>query len=79
MENFGVRLIHQELNLAEDLTVLENLFLGEESTWGPFLDETKMRAMGREVLAKVGLRVNMDTLARFRISMWPATIPAWAK
>jgi len=33
MENLGIRLIHQELNLAEDLSVLENLFLGEEQTW----------------------------------------------
>jgi ribose transport system ATP-binding protein len=64
MENFGVRLIHQELNLAEDLTVLENLFLGEEPTWGPFLDEAKMRAKGREVLAKVGSEVDLDAPVR---------------
>src|ERR1700722_6063215 len=64
MENFGLRLIHQELNLAEDLSVVENLFLGEEQTWGPFLDERKMRAKGREVLAKVGLEVDLDALVR---------------
>jgi ribose transport system ATP-binding protein len=64
MENFGVRLIHQELNLAEDLSVLENLFLGEERTWGPFLDEAKMRATGREVLAKVGSEIDLDTPVR---------------
>jgi ribose transport system ATP-binding protein len=64
MENLGVRLIHQELNLAEDLSVLENLFLGEEQTWGPFLDETKMRAKGRETLAKVGANVELDAAVR---------------
>jgi ribose transport system ATP-binding protein len=64
MENFGVRLIHQELNLAEDLSVLENLFLGEERTLGPFLDEAKMRAKGREVLAKVGSDVDLDAPVR---------------
>ncbi len=64
MENFGIRLIHQELNLAEDLSVLENLFLGEEQTWGPFLDEPKMRAKGREVLGKVGSDVDLDALVR---------------
>jgi ribose transport system ATP-binding protein len=64
MENFGIRLIHQELNLAEDLSVVENLFLGEERTWGPFLDEGKMRAKGREVLAKVGLEVDLDAPVR---------------
>src|SRR5262245_19315951 len=30
----GVSLIHQELNLAENLTVLDNLFLGREKTAG---------------------------------------------
>src|ERR1700693_1161710 len=64
MENFGVRLINQELNLAEDLPALENLFLGEERTWGPFLDEAKMRAKGREVLAKVGSDVDLDAPVR---------------
>jgi ribose transport system ATP-binding protein len=64
MENFGLRLIHQELNLAEDLSVVENLFLGEEQTWGPFLDERKMRTKGREVLAKVGLEVDLEAPVR---------------
>ena len=64
MENLGIRLIHQELNLAEDLSVLENLFLGEEQTWGPFLDEAKMREKGRELLAKVGANVELDAPIR---------------
>jgi ribose transport system ATP-binding protein len=64
MENLGIRLIHQELNLAEDLSVLENLFLGEEQTWGPFLDEARMRGKGREVLAKVGADVDLDAPIR---------------
>jgi ribose transport system ATP-binding protein len=69
MEKFGVRLIHQELNLAEDLTVLENLFLGDEQTWGPFLDEPRMRAKAREVLARVGSDVDLDTpVYKLRVS-----------
>jgi ribose transport system ATP-binding protein len=64
MEALGVRLIHQELNLAEDLTVLENLFLGAETTWGPFLDEARMRAKGREVLTKIGLNASLNTPVR---------------
>jgi ribose transport system ATP-binding protein len=69
MEDLGVRLIHQELNLAEDLTVLENLFLGEERTWGPFLDESGMRAKGREILTQVGLNVPLNrTVRNLRVS-----------
>ena len=69
MENLGVRFIHQELNLAEDLTVQENLFLGQELRRGLFLDETAMRAKGREVLAQVGSNVRLDLrVSRLRIS-----------
>jgi ribose transport system ATP-binding protein len=64
MENLGIRLIHQELNLAEDLTVLENLFLGAETVWGPFLDEKKMRAEGQAVLEKVGLDISLNKPVR---------------
>jgi ribose transport system ATP-binding protein len=60
MEDLGVRLIHQELNLANDLTVLENIFLGREAVKGPFLDEAPMRRKAREVLARVGANVDLD-------------------
>ncbi len=33
-EAAGIVLIHQELNLAENLDVAGNLFLGREPTWG---------------------------------------------
>src|SRR5262245_25753272 len=54
----GVSLIHQELNLAENLTVTDNLFLGREVTAGGWLRILSGRAMaGRaaELLARVGL------------------------
>jgi ribose transport system ATP-binding protein len=54
----GVVLIHQELNLADNLSVADNLFLGREPTRGGFLRvlnrrETADRSVG--LLAKVGL------------------------
>ncbi|MFM8273695.1 MAG: sugar ABC transporter ATP-binding protein, partial [Gemmata sp.] len=54
----GVSLIHQELNLAENLTVTDNLFLGREVTRGGFLralDRRTMSARAGELLARVGL------------------------
>ncbi|MBN8900728.1 MAG: sugar ABC transporter ATP-binding protein, partial [Rhodospirillales bacterium] len=42
----GVVLIHQELNLAENLTVADNLFLGREETTGGWL-----RVLGRRGMA----------------------------
>jgi ribose transport system ATP-binding protein len=54
----GVSLIHQELNLAENLTVTDNLFLGREpTTAGPLrvLNRRAMAARTEGLLAKVGL------------------------
>jgi ribose transport system ATP-binding protein len=54
----GVSLIHQELNLAENLSVQDNLFLGREvTTAGPLLvlNRGAMASRGRELLARVGL------------------------
>ena len=54
----GVSLIHQELSLAENLTVAENLFLGRELTipaLGHWLRKSAMRDAGRGMLARVGL------------------------
>ena len=43
-------LIHQEFNLAEDLTIAQNIFLGHEKTRGWLLDDAAMRAARRDVL-----------------------------
>jgi ribose transport system ATP-binding protein len=54
----GVALIHQELNLAENLTVTDNLFLGREPTRAGglrVLDRRAMAARASELLARVGL------------------------
>jgi simple sugar transport system ATP-binding protein len=51
----GIRFIHQELNLINDLRVYENLFLGDELTRGPFTDRRRMRERAAEVLKRVHL------------------------
>lgn len=64
----GIVLIHQEFNLAEDLTVAQNIFLGHEKRRGPFgfwLDDAAMRAVARRVLDDVGLhKVDPDSRVR---------------
>jgi ribose transport system ATP-binding protein len=52
----GVVIIHQELNLVQDMTILENLFLGEElvNKYG-ILDHNTMHKKTREILSKVKL------------------------
>jgi ribose transport system ATP-binding protein len=60
----GIVLIHQEFNLAEDLTVAQNVFLGHELRRGWLLDERAMAARTREVLREVGLDVPPETRVR---------------
>ena len=60
----GVVLIHQELNLAENLTVADNLFLGREpTTAGPLrvLNRRTAKARAAELLARVGLPADRVT------------------
>jgi ribose transport system ATP-binding protein len=63
-EAAGIVLIHQEFNLAEDLTIGQNIFLGHEKKRGWLLDEAAMRVEAAHVLAQVGLKKNPNTPVR---------------
>jgi len=63
-EALGIVLIHQEFNLAEDLSVADNIFLGHEKRKGLFLDDRAMRAEAAAALAQVGLAVDPATKVR---------------
>ncbi|MHA7875405.1 sugar ABC transporter ATP-binding protein [Roseivivax sp.] len=60
-EEAGIVMIHQEFNLAEQLTVEQNIFLGRELRRGPFLDKARMRALTRQYLDRVMCRAHPDT------------------
>lgn len=53
----GIVMIHQEFNLAEHLTVEENIFLGREMTGRFFLDHKKMQAKAAELMQSLECRV----------------------
>jgi len=57
----GIVLIHQEFNLAEDLSIAENIFLGHEKKHGWLLDDASMREQAQQALAQVGLNVDAGT------------------
>jgi ribose transport system ATP-binding protein len=63
-EDRGVVLIHQEFNLAPQLTVEQNVFLGRELKRGFFLDHREMRARTRALLARLGCRVDPSVRVR---------------
>jgi len=58
----GIALIHQELNLASNLSVGANLFLGREPSRRGFIDEAAVRREAMKYLAMVGLDVDPATL-----------------
>jgi|TARA_B110000914_G_scaffold205071_1_gene199943 ribose transport system ATP-binding protein len=58
----GVALIHQELNLADNLTVEANIFLGREPGKFGWIDQGAIRREAERVLEEVGLDVPADTI-----------------
>jgi ABC-type sugar transport system ATPase subunit len=75
----GVAIIHQELNLAGNLTVAENLFLGREPlTPLGFVDRRKMCREATALLARVGVDLDPNQLVE-RLSVAQQQIVEIAK
>lgn len=56
----GVRAVFQEFSLVPDLTVEENIFLGQEATRGLFLDKAELRRRARAILDHLGFDLKTD-------------------
>jgi putative multiple sugar transport system ATP-binding protein len=61
-ERRGIVIIHQELALVPFLSIAENIFLGNEPARFGIIDQDRVYARSRELLAMVGLAENPDTL-----------------
>jgi len=59
-EALGIVVIHQELNLAEHLTVSESIFLGRELTSNGFLRLKDMRAETLRILDNLHVHIDPD-------------------
>jgi putative multiple sugar transport system ATP-binding protein len=60
-ERAGIVIIHQELALIPELSIVENLFLGNESASHGVINWYEAASKARELLARVGLSENPDT------------------
>jgi ribose transport system ATP-binding protein len=58
----GVVLIHQELNLCDNLNVGQNIFLGREPRIGPFIRRREIEQRSEKFLEAVGLKTSPKTL-----------------
>jgi putative multiple sugar transport system ATP-binding protein len=61
-EHLGVIIIHQELALAPQLSIAENIFLGNETAENGVIDWRLCFRRARELMAKVGLKESPSTL-----------------
>ena len=58
----GISTIYQEFNLARDLTIAENIFLGHLPKKGFAVDWDKVKAGSREILNTLGVDLPVDTM-----------------
>ena len=63
-EALGIVIIHQELALVKELSVLENIFLGNELGSFAKLNDEDMYRRTRDLLKRVKLEVSPNTLVR---------------
>lgn len=56
----GISTVYQELALLPNLTITENIFLGEELRSGPALDKRGMRKVARELVQDFKLDIDVD-------------------
>ncbi|KQO96903.1 multiple monosaccharide ABC transporter ATP-binding protein [Leifsonia sp. Leaf264] len=59
-ENAGIVIIHQELALIPELSITENIFLGNELARHGVIDWVEAKAKATELLARVGLDEDPD-------------------
>ena len=60
----GINIIHQELNLMQDLTVAENIYIGREPMRGVRVDHKKQNEMTRQLLETLRIDIAPTTVIR---------------
>jgi D-xylose transport system ATP-binding protein len=52
----GIEFVYQDLALADNLDITQNMFLGRELKYGPFLADGKMERKAREALTSLSVK-----------------------
>ena len=63
-ENAGIVIIHQELTMIPELSITENIFMGNEIVRHGLIDWEVARQRTVELLDRVGLKLNPNTLIK---------------
>jgi len=59
-EAAGIAVIYQELTLIKEMSIAENIFLGNEPVKNGFVDWNKIRYESKELIKRVRLDINVD-------------------
>ena len=60
--NAGIAVVHQEIKLAEPLTVAENMFLGNVMMKGKIVDWAGMRKRAQEIVDDLGMDIDINAV-----------------
>ena len=60
----GIAIIHQELNLCQDLTVAENIFLGRETTKAGVIKTQELNRAAKSIIAKLKVDIEPDVVMK---------------
>ncbi|SFH65063.1 putative multiple sugar transport system ATP-binding protein [Pseudobutyrivibrio sp. OR37] len=63
-ESAGIAIIHQELTMIPELSITENIFMGNEIASRGLIDWAEEKRRTYEILKKVGLSINPDILIK---------------
>jgi ABC-type sugar transport system ATPase subunit len=62
----GISIIHQELNVLDNLSITENVYVGRELRKGLFVDQKTCKRETRKFLDSVGMaNIDTDTMVRY--------------
>ena len=76
VEQAGIAFVHQELNLFNDLTVYENIFLRKEITNRlGVLNKKSMIAQTRELFENLKAGIDPDAMAIYKSGFFPVSSP----
>jgi ribose transport system ATP-binding protein len=63
-QRLGIAMIHQELNLVDELSVADNIFLGREKTTAGWVHAKSTRTAAAELLREVGCDISPSAMVR---------------
>lgn len=64
-KSLGIEVVYQEFNLAEDLTVAENLYLGERDTDSKLFNMKQLKKKAKDVFNKMNIDIDTGEVVKY--------------